>query len=317
MKRILTLLLLLCVLQSYSQKITIKGTAFDTTKGRNWVRVVVNDTLQKILDRKPVAYDVYQKLTKDTTIMVFARDDGRFQLSVNKTDSLSFESNRHVKKRYYVSDLLQMEQINIQLEPEICIPYVPCHETTPSAFYVFVGRKIQVEYENIPYYCNTFIMDSKFKATYNILQQQVGAFPRDTITFDVYDHYGIPAFSRYENVLIFVAEYCGQLYHQKYQYFDVYKTADGNWASPGDPYKYDNYHRKNLKAQPIRFAESVWFNLSGLSKEDINARFPQPFYKIEENKAIPIMGAYINTLIEVKKEGVLKASGLFKIDNRE
>lgn len=311
MKGILILLLLLCVLQASSQKITIKGTAFDTTKGRSWVRVVVNDTLQKILDRKPVAYDVYQKLTQDSTIMVFAKNDGRFQLSVNKTDSLSFESDRHIKKRYSVSDLMQMDQINIQLEPEICIPYVPCHETTPAAIYVFVGRKIQVEYENIPYYCNRFIMDAKFKATYSILQQQVGVFPKDTISFEVYDHTGIPDFSAYENVLIFVAAYCGKLSHQKYQYFDVYKTVDGNWASPGDPYKYDNHHRKNLKAQNIQFADSVWFNLSGLSKEQINIRFPRPFYKIEGNKAIPIMGAYINTLIEVKKEGALKSLGLF------
>jgi hypothetical protein len=153
-------------------------------------------------------------------------------------------------------------------------------------------------------------MDSKFKANYKILQQVFGYYPKDTISFTVFDHYGKPAFSNFENVLLFVSEYCGQLYHEKYQYFDLYKTKDGKWASPGDPYKYDSYHRKNLKPQDIQFADSVWFDISKLSETTIKEQYPRPFYKIDRQKAIPVMGSYIDDLITVKKNGVLKARNI-------
>ena len=117
-------------------------------------------------------------------------------------------------------------------------------------------------------------------------------------------------FSKYNNVLLFVNEYCNKLYHEKYQYFDLYKTTKGKWASPGDPYKYDEHHRKNIKAKKIKFADSVWFPIRGLHEAIIKRKFPAPYYKIEGQRAIPVMGTYLDDLVTIKKKGILKARNI-------
>ena len=307
MHKILFILLFLFSSKGYSQKVTISGTAFDTTKGRNRVHIVVNDTLRKFRESISPDWEIYKKLTEDTSVNLFAKKDGKFQVTAYKTDSIYFQSSRHIQKVYSVSDLLKMKQVDIRLDPEICIPYVRCEDTLPSNVYVFVGQKLKVDYEPEPYYCDVITMDSRFNAEYKILEQELGHYGKDTIGFTVFDHYGKPAFSKYETVLLFVSEYCEKLYHEKYQYFDLYKTADGKWASPGDPYKYDGYHRKNLVAQNIRFADTVYFDVSKLSEAAIKKQYPAPYYRIEGQKAIPVMGSYIEDLITVKRDGVLTA----------
>lgn len=206
-----------------------------------------------------------------------------------------------------------MKTINLRLEPQICIPYVACKDTLPSKFYIFVGQKLKVTPEPEPYYCDVEIMDSKVKAEYKILEQVVGNFPKDTIIFASFNHNHRITFSNYENVLLFVGEYCGELYHEKYQYFDLYKTVDGKWASPGDPYKYDSYHKKNLVAQNLKFADTVYFDVSKLSEAAIKKQYPEPYYKIEGQRAIPVMGSFIDDLITVKRDGFFKARNI-KLD---
>jgi hypothetical protein len=305
MREMFQIILLILSISGYSQKVTITGTAFDTTNGRNWVQIVVNDTLRKFGKNKSPNWNNFEKLIKDTTVNMFAKADGKFQVKAYTTDSIFFQSFRHIQKVYCVSDLLKMKKIDIRLDPEICIPYVRC-DSFPSKTYVFVGQKIKVEYEPEPYYCDVITWDLRYHAEYRILEQVHGHFDRDTIRFTVFDHYGIPAFSKYETVLLFVSDYCGQLYHQKYQYFELYKTADGKWANPGNPYKYDSYLKKNLVAQNIKFADTVYFDISKLSEEVIKQQYPEPYYKIERQKAIPVMGSYIDDLITVKKDGILK-----------
>jgi hypothetical protein len=307
MRNIILVLLTFFTVKTFSQKIIISGTALDTTNGRNRVNIIVNDTLRKFREGKSPNWDVYRNLIKDTSLSLFTKADGKFQLQVNKTDSVFFQSFRHIPQIYSVSDLLKKNNINIRLEPKICIPYVACKDTLPSKFYIFVGQKLKVIPEPEHYYCDVITMDSKVRAEYKILEQVVGNFSKDTIVFASFNHNHRITFSNYENVLLFVSEYCGELYHEKYQYFDLYKTVDGKWASPGDPYKYDEYHRKNLTAKNIQFADNVWFDISKLGEAAIKQQFPFPFYKIEGQKAIPIMGSYIDELIAVKKEGVLKA----------
>lgn len=306
MKNIIIILLTLFTVETFSQKVTISGTASDTTNGRNQVYITVNDTLRKFREGKSPNWEVYENLIKDTSLSLFTKADGKFQLQVNKTDSIFFQSFRHVPQIYSVSDLLKMKNINIRLEPQICIPYVACKDTMPSRFYIFIGQKLKVIPEPEPYYCNAIPMDSKVNAEYKILEQITGNFPKDTIAFASFNHNHRITFGNYENVLLFVGEYCGKLYHEKYQYFELYKTVDGKWASPGDPYKYDAYYRKNLKARNIQFADTVWFDISKLSEAAIKQQFPFPYYKIEGKKAIPIMGTYIDELIAIKKEGVFK-----------
>ena len=199
-----------------------------------------------------------------------------------------------------------MNPIHIKLEPEPCVPYRRCEQKTPSNYYIFIGEKIEVRGEEIPYYCNTIIMDGKFKANYKVLKNIYGNFPQKTIIFYAFDHYGKPKFSEYQNVLLFVGEYCNELFHTKYQYFDVYKTKNGKWASPGNPYKYNQYAKdKFVKAQKMKFNKNVFFDISNLSKERLAKEYPSEYFKIVGNKAIPIKGTYVKDLIKIK-QGVFK-----------
>ena len=122
-------------------------------------------------------------------------------------------------------------------------------QTRKDSLLVFIGEKIEVKYSpeekkespvdtiiegNDTSYVRTVSVsiDSRYIAKYKILQLNNGSYKQDTIEFFVFDHYGEPAFSKYKTVLLFVSYYKGKLYHEKYQYFDLYLTADNKWASP-------------------------------------------------------------------------------------
>jgi hypothetical protein len=133
------------------------------------------------------------------------------------------------------------EMIEVKYSPE------KMKEATPDTI-IRNGKKVVVRPVTIS-------MDSRYVAKYRMLQIVYGAYKEDTIEFVVYDHYGKPAFSNYKTVLLFVSYYNGKLYHEKYQFFDVYKTSNDRWASPGDPYKFDDHHRKDLKPQKLEFKD--------------------------------------------------------------
>ncbi len=178
--------------------------------------------------------------------------------------------------------------------------------------YVFVGEKISVEEFDSRTKENEFPMDQAFKAKYKVLQNIYGDYQKDTIEFEAFDHYGSPPFAKYNTVLLFVSEYEGKLYHEKYQYFDVYKTKDGKWASCGDPYRFDDYHRKEVKLAKLEFDKPLLFDLKEFKDKYIKAVFKEPYFRVNGNKAECLTGAYIEDLFIVKKEGILKARGLFK-----
>ena len=200
-------------------------------------------------------------------------------------------------------------------------------QSRKDSLIVFVGEIIEVKYspEEKKEVIDTVIrngkktvrkqvtlsMDSRYVAKYKVLKLVYGAYKEDTIEFSAYNHYGHPDFSNYKTVLLFISIHNGKLYHEKYQYFDIYLTTDNRWASPGDPYKFDDYHRKDLKPQKLEFKETVFYDLKQLDQDRIKEAFPTEYFNIIENKAYPLMGTYIEDLFLVKKEGVLKARGIF------
>ena len=196
-------------------------------------------------------------------------------------------------------------------------------QTAQDSIYVFVGEQINVtlvENEIIkkPHPTDStlitwrYSMDFHYKVKYRIIQQVFNHYPKDTIEFDAYDHYGKPQFAAYQHALLFVSEgEGGKLYHQKYQYFDVYLTTDGRWASPGDPYRFDDNRRGSIEAVKINFKEPVIFDLSDIPADKISLIYPQEYYRINGNKAIALKGVYVEDLMNIKKNGVLKARGIF------
>jgi len=300
-------ILLLLTINCFSQQTIVKGTAFDTTKGRNWVTVILNDTLNKFIAEKSNKRDDYSKLWDDTNYVVKAINNGQFSIKANKNDSLFFKSYKHITKSFLVADLLKLKDLKILLEPQVCETYIECKDTMPKHF-VFIGQKIKVDYAKEKYYCNRISMDSKFDADYKIIENIYGNYPNDTIHFVAYDHYGRPAFGNYEYVMLFVSKYCDEIFHQKYQFYNVYKTIDNKWAAP---YQSSDYTRldttSKIKPKKIIFKVPVEFDISSASTEWVEKSYPAPYFKIQNGKAIAIYGNYVPELLELKKQTVLKA----------
>ncbi len=312
MKNLLLLLFLVCSSISFGQKVLVKGVAIDTTKNRNKVRIIVNDTLSKYFSADLPKHNKHSEITKNKDLVVEADKNGRFEIRANLTDSLFFSSWKHITEAYLVSDLLKKDKIRIKLKPKVCVEYIECEEKSHE-LYAFIGKKIEVEPSDHIYYCNIMSMDSKYDAKYKVLKNIYGNYPKDTISFISYDHFSIKKYSDFENVLIYVADYCGVLTHVKYQYSALYKTKDGKWASPYNPYDYRNID-SNFKIQPqkIEFVNPIVFNFNPEITNRIKAKYPEPYAKVSEGKVTILYGNYPNELFELKKHTVLKEFGFFK-----
>lgn len=196
---------------------------------------------------------------------------------------------------------------------------------------VFVGEKLSVDYypeEENGWVVDSVVvkgkdtviarhidvsMDRRFQAKYRILQLVHGSYAADTIEFLAYVHEGNrPEFAQFNHVLLFLTYSDGRLYHQKYQYFDVYKTKNDRWASPYPTADYIHPYRDSISVKPekIRFSEDLQFSLKPSRNFYLQRNYPQPFFQIKEKYAIPIYGNYVEELFKLKMETTLKARGL-------
>ncbi|MEJ5960718.1 hypothetical protein [Pedobacter immunditicola] len=203
-------------------------------------------------------------------------------------------------------------------------------QSRKDSLIVFVGQKLKVEYypeEKSQWVVDSITirgkdtitakhvpmsMDQRYKAKYKVLQLVHGSYKADTIEFTVYDHYGKPAFSQFEHVLLFVSYYNGKLYHEKYQYFDVYKAKNGKWASPYAVADYNHPYRDSITVKPekIPFEEELRFSVKRQGFNYMQRDYPHPFYTLKDGYANPVYGNYVNDLFQLKLETILKARGI-------
>lgn len=186
-----------------------------------------------------------------------------------------------------------------------------------DTLFVFVGQKLSIKkLKQSPSNDSLIIIEGKYKAKYEIIQSVYGNYQCKTIEFLAYDHFGTPDFSKSKYALLFVYKSKGQLYQVPNQYFDVYKTKNGRWASCGDPYYFDEKYKKDLtyeiKPVNLEFYRPVTFKIHPKSDSlKVNEVFPEPYFRIINNRAIGIMGTYVEDLFLIKKEGILKELGYF------
>ena len=181
--------------------------------------------------------------------------------------------------------------------------------------FAFVGRKIDLrEVYDVPV-PGEMLLDNHFVARYRVLEIVYGNSPGPEVTFDVYDHYGTPAFAKFETVLLYLSRFKGKWFHEKYLFQPVYPTSNGRWASCGFPYKdIPKVHWHGVKDEPIEFEPPLTFPLAGLSSADIGRRFSYSYYKYESGLARCIRGNYPRELFRVMAEGVLRGRGVFASD---
>jgi hypothetical protein len=178
-----------------------------------------------------------------------------------------------------------------------------------NSLFVFVGEKIEVN--RLPQ--NEVSEDLAFLAKYKILEKVYGDYSKDTIEFEVYDHHGDPQFSKYGHALLFVSAYKDKFVHEKYQYFDLYKTKDNKWTSPYSTGDYNHEYNKDtsIKPEKIEFADNVHYDVSSWNRKMIKEWYPAPYYQVDQGKAKAVYGNYIPELFKLKRNGILKARELF------
>ncbi len=195
------------------------------------------------------------------------------------------------------------------------IGYVKNYNGENNKLFVFVGQKNSVD--NLPNREGS--MDGGFKAKYIVLQKVFGNFSYDTIEFVAYDHYGIPAFSKFDNVLLFVSSDSGTYYHQKYMYNDVYQTKQAKWAGTYAEEDYRHNYNKKTKVKPviIDFAKEVSYPTKILRTDSqvVTINYSKPYFKIIGEKAIAVYGNYVDELFILKRDGYLTAREFFKNGN--
>ena len=181
-----------------------------------------------------------------------------------------------------------------------------------SKYFVFIGEKISLDIvqpkeEEISF-------DEQYLVKYKIIKPYIGSYSGKEIEFTVFDHYGPPAFSKYKHVLLYVVLHEGKYYHSKYMFSPLYKTKTDKWAGTYSVYDYSHSYNKNTTIKPriIDFSTPVVVDITDYDEEQRKMWFPEPYYKIEGNKALAVYGNSLDELFLLRQNGVLKARGDFQ-----
>lgn len=190
-----------------------------------------------------------------------------------------------------------------------------CNENPESdKLLIFVGEKIEVKEMEPDKSSDPLALPyAKFKARYKVLDVVCGKYDKKEITFIAYDHYGIPAFEQYKNVVLYVYNYKDTFYHESYLFDALYKTKDGQWASPPSWFNYDfeDSIASKIKPRKIEYEIEVSFDVKGMSRKALANSYPTPYYSIQNKRAIPMYGNYLEEVVQLKKDGALKTRGYY------
>lgn len=200
-------------------------------------------------------------------------------------------------------------------------------QTVKNSLIVFIGEKISLERDTNEkmFGIDTIIngqdtifkgwqkLDSKYDAKYKVLEKIHGHYDRDTIDFVLYDHEGNPDVAAYNTVMLFVSKHEDVLYHEKYQYFPMYKTTEGRWASPYSVQDYNHAYKDSISVKPeiIPFKDEVYFSVIHLHPEKIAKIYSPQYFEIRDRKAYTRYGNYPDDLFKLKLQTVLKARGIY------
>ena len=236
--------------------------------------------------------------------LAFTDDKGNFTIKAKTADTLYFKARGYYTKSYSVKDLLKMKYIYVKLEEIPCDePKVTCTDTIPK-LHIVIAEKIKLKHYENEYCKNIIPFDSKYGATYKILENVYGDYKKDTITFTIYDHNGHPQFTEYDTVLLYIGEHCGELIHVKYQFSDLYKTGDGRWASPLSPWEYGY-----LKPGQISNYTKIDFEPPVRYSADYDWPTPEEYFDTNSDSTTAIYGRYVEDIVSQMKETKLKQFG--------
>lgn len=189
----------------------------------------------------------------------------------------------------------------------------PACAAAEDGLLVFVGERISVKRFEPVLGPDELLMDAAFKAKFRIRQVLHGSYRGEFVAFQAYDHYGWPGFSGVANSLLFVSRVGDTYYQHKYQYYPVFRTADGGWAGCGPVGESDELARRGVaEARPIAFAEAAFHPVpEGWSSDMRRKRFARRHFRLVGDRAYCLSGTPVQELFEAKKRSSLREDGLF------
>lgn len=179
----------------------------------------------------------------------------------------------------------------------------------PHRLVVFVGERVSVESFDPVLPPNTISLDLAFQAHYRVLAQLQGPTLGQDVRFEVYDHYGRPAFSQFPRVLLFLHPLPnGGWVHAKYQFALAFRTRQGGWAGCGSPYDHEpEVHRRPYKPRPLDLADDAAISVRHLRRDQLNRWFPAADFERKGHTVRCRRGGPIADWVKAKEEGVLAA----------
>lgn len=198
----------------------------------------------------------------------------------------------------------------------ICQNNIPdCDEkpNSPYQLFVFVGEILKSEKVQDGIETN----DTKFIATYRILERICGTHLSDSITISIirtgYDtsfknHLTQLVMAMKDTTLNATYKLWGNLY------YEVFKTVKNKWAVPYrvKDHEYQKLGVPPLKSRRINFSPSGFYNLKGMTREEIDITFPKPYYKVEKDKSYPKYGSTIQQILQYEKQDNLLSEGIYE-----
>ena len=182
---------------------------------------------------------------------------------------------------------------------------------------ILIGEKIEIK--KLPddkEDCSATHCYDKFAGRYKVIKKICGNYNKDEITFLIDGYYDKPDFAEYKNCLFYLSRKRNS--NDTFallidQFEDVYRTKDGEWAGPFNSMNYWEYDstKVNIKPRRIEYAEDVTYNVKGISRKRLNQHFPSPYFTINNKIAIAEYGNYVEELVQMKKERLLKSWGYF------
>lgn len=153
------------------------------------------------------------------------------------------------------------------------------------------------------------MLDGLYEAKYDIQSVLSGTTRGPEISFRIADHYGFPRFAHYRDALLFVTIAADGNFLQKYQGYAVHRTANGSWATCGDPYN-EFFGDPEQGVRAIDFADDLGV-IGDFSEEGIRERFPEAKHLDLSNGRIRCRrGVPLSELYERVRSGVMAARGI-------
>lgn len=171
---------------------------------------------------------------------------------------------------------------------------------------VFVGEQL----ESVVAKDSVNLTYPEYKVKFKILQTLYGEYQFDTIAF-ISHVYNFPSgFIKSKNSLIFLKK-VDEKYFEASSPYDVYKAKNGKWASVFnclDAETIINYHPEKIEFEDSLSFPAIYKDYFG---DDDDFPCSEPYYKLEDERKIPLYGFYVDTIFTRVKDSYFTKQGLF------